>query len=134
MGQPNIDPLTSVGSYVSASDWNELIADPNVTVIDRETIAFPSVPLKGRSTQTDSFHNFPIGSKKPRPSQASKNRDVLHRWHSVRKQPPIFCKKGSKKCLTLKAAFQIPRRRPRTRQPGTGNASSSIKESRWVTA
>ncbi|MFA5899968.1 MAG: rhodanese-related sulfurtransferase [Hyphomicrobium sp.] len=34
LGEPNIDPLQSVGRYVSAADWNELIGDPNTIVID----------------------------------------------------------------------------------------------------
>lgn len=34
MGQPNIDPRHIVGSYVKPSDWNALISDPEVTVID----------------------------------------------------------------------------------------------------
>ena len=34
MGQPNIDPVARVGSYVAAQDWNALIAAPDVVVID----------------------------------------------------------------------------------------------------
>jgi UPF0176 protein len=34
MGQPNVDPLARVGSYVAAKDWNALIASPDVAVID----------------------------------------------------------------------------------------------------
>jgi UPF0176 protein len=34
MGQPDIDPLLGVGSYVEAQDWNALIADPDTIVID----------------------------------------------------------------------------------------------------
>lgn len=34
MGQPNIDPTAHVGHYVAAKDWNELIASPDVAVID----------------------------------------------------------------------------------------------------
>ena len=28
MGQPDIDPLASVGTYVAPHDWNALISDP----------------------------------------------------------------------------------------------------------
>ena len=61
MGQPNIDPLTSVGSYVSASDWNELIADPNVTVIDTRNDYEVSIgTFEGAiNPKTDSFREFP---------------------------------------------------------------------------
>ena len=34
MGQPDINPLARVGHYVEAADWNALIADPGVALID----------------------------------------------------------------------------------------------------
>ena len=34
MGVENIDPLESVGRYVKPSEWNALISDPEVTLID----------------------------------------------------------------------------------------------------
>ena len=34
MGQPDIDPLQSVGHYVSPQDWNDLIREPGTIVID----------------------------------------------------------------------------------------------------
>jgi UPF0176 protein len=34
MGQPDIDPLASVGHYVAPEDWNALISDPGTIVID----------------------------------------------------------------------------------------------------
>jgi UPF0176 protein len=34
MGVPDIDPNTIVGTYVKAEDWNQLISDPEVVVID----------------------------------------------------------------------------------------------------
>jgi UPF0176 protein len=34
MGQPDVNPLARVGSYVSAADWNDLITAPDVVVID----------------------------------------------------------------------------------------------------
>lgn len=34
MGQPDIDPRASVGTYVEPQDWNALIADPDTIVID----------------------------------------------------------------------------------------------------
>jgi UPF0176 protein len=34
MGQPDIDPLHVVGTYVDPHDWNALIADPDTIVID----------------------------------------------------------------------------------------------------
>jgi UPF0176 protein len=34
MGVADVDPTASVGSYVAPEDWNALISDPNVLVID----------------------------------------------------------------------------------------------------
>jgi UPF0176 protein len=34
MGQPDIDPLTGAGHYVDAADWNALIDDPDVIIVD----------------------------------------------------------------------------------------------------
>jgi UPF0176 protein len=34
MGQPDVDPLSAVGNYVQAKDWNDLIAQDDVVVID----------------------------------------------------------------------------------------------------
>jgi UPF0176 protein len=34
MGQPDVDPLAAVGTYVAPSDWNDLIAADDVAVID----------------------------------------------------------------------------------------------------
>ena len=34
MGQPDVDPTASVGNYVAPAEWNELIASPDVAVID----------------------------------------------------------------------------------------------------
>lgn len=34
MGQPDVDPTQGTGHYVAPADWNALIADPDVAVID----------------------------------------------------------------------------------------------------
>ncbi len=34
MGQPDVDPLAAVGTYVDPADWNALISAPDVAVID----------------------------------------------------------------------------------------------------
>ena len=34
MGEPDIDPLASVGTYVAPHDWNALISDPGTIIID----------------------------------------------------------------------------------------------------
>jgi UPF0176 protein len=34
LGEPGVDPCTQVGTYVEPQDWNALISDPDVLVID----------------------------------------------------------------------------------------------------
>jgi len=34
MGVPGVDPLDTVGAYVAPEDWNALIADPSVVLVD----------------------------------------------------------------------------------------------------
>ena len=61
MGQPNIDPLGSVGTYVPPADWNALIADPGTIVIDtRNDYEVAIGTFKGAiDPQTASFREFP---------------------------------------------------------------------------
>jgi len=61
MGQPDIDPLASVGTYVAPQDWNALIADPEVIVIDTRNayeVAIGTFP-QAINPQTRSFREFP---------------------------------------------------------------------------
>jgi UPF0176 protein len=61
MGQPDIDPLNDAGHYVSAQDWNALIAEPGTVVIDTRNDyevrlgAFANAVSPG----TRSFREFP---------------------------------------------------------------------------
>ena len=61
LGRPDILPHRRTGTYVSAERWNELIADPDVIVIDTrnhyeyEVGTFPNAI----DPQTDSFREFP---------------------------------------------------------------------------
>jgi UPF0176 protein len=61
MGQPNIDPLTEVGHYVSAHDWNALISDPKTILIDtRNNYEVGIGTFKGAiNPRTSSFRDFP---------------------------------------------------------------------------
>lgn len=61
MGQPNIDPLTEVGHYVSAHDWNDLISDPKTILIDtRNDYEVGIGTFKGAiNPKTTSFRDFP---------------------------------------------------------------------------
>ena len=61
MGQPGIDPLASVGTYVAPADWNALIADPETIVIDTRNDYEVAIGTFERAIdpQTASFRDFP---------------------------------------------------------------------------
>jgi UPF0176 protein len=61
MGQPQIDPLASVGTYVAPADWNALIADPGTIVIDTRNDYEVAIGTFQRAIdpQTASFRDFP---------------------------------------------------------------------------
>ncbi len=61
MGQPDIDPRLSVGTYVDPADWNALIADPDTLVIDtRNDYEVEIGSFAGAiDPQTPSFRDFP---------------------------------------------------------------------------
>ena len=61
MGQPDIDPLASVGTYVAPQDWNALIGDPDVIVIDtRNDYEVAIGQFAGAiDPHTASFRDFP---------------------------------------------------------------------------
>ncbi|MBO9497835.1 MAG: rhodanese-related sulfurtransferase [Novosphingobium sp.] len=61
MGQPDIDPLASAGTYVAPQDWNALIADPATIVIDtRNDYEVAVGRFRGAiDPETASFRDFP---------------------------------------------------------------------------
>lgn len=61
MGQPGIDPLAAVGTYVAPADWNALITDPETIVIDtRNAYEVAIGTFQGAiDPQTASFRDFP---------------------------------------------------------------------------
>lgn len=61
MGQPDIDPRARVGHYVAPQDWNDLIAQPDVVVIDtRNAYEVAIGSFEGAvDPQTTSFGEFP---------------------------------------------------------------------------
>ncbi len=66
LGRPDILPHRKTGTYVSGEQWNRLIEDPNVLVIDTrnhyeyEVGTFP----KAIDPETDSFREFPEFAQK----------------------------------------------------------------------
>ncbi|MHA3977990.1 oxygen-dependent tRNA uridine(34) hydroxylase TrhO [Halovulum sp. GXIMD14794] len=61
MGEPGIDPLGSVGTYVAPQDWNALISAPDVAVIDtRNDYEVGIGTFEGAvDPETRSFREFP---------------------------------------------------------------------------
>ena len=61
MGMPDLVPQQGVGTYVSPQDWNALIADPQVLVIDtRNTYEVAIGSFQGATNpHTYSFREFP---------------------------------------------------------------------------
>jgi len=61
MGVEGIDPLLSAGTYVEPADWNELIADPDVLLIDtRNDYECEVGTFEGAvNPDTGSFREFP---------------------------------------------------------------------------
>ncbi len=60
-GQPEIHPAQQAGTYVSPKDWNELIADPEVLVVDtRNDYEVRIGSFKAAiNPKTDRFRDFP---------------------------------------------------------------------------
>ncbi len=61
MGVEGIDPLNTVGTYVKPSEWNALISDPEVTLIDtRNDYEIDIGTFKNAiNPKTDTFREFP---------------------------------------------------------------------------
>ena len=61
LGQAQVDPRISVGTYVDPQDWNALIDDPDTLVIDaRNTYEVAIGSFAGAlNPQTESFRDFP---------------------------------------------------------------------------
>ena len=60
LGQPEVSPTKQVGTYVDPHDWNQVIADPEVLVIDtRNNYEVDIGTFQGANNpETDSFREF----------------------------------------------------------------------------
>lgn len=76
MGQPAIDPLKSVGRYVTPEAWNALISDPDTIVIDTRNDYEVAIGSFQRAIDpgTKSFRDFPEWFRQFRAQQAQKGR------------------------------------------------------------
>ena len=61
MGKPGINPAHATGTYVEPSDWNRLVDDPDVMVIDTRNVYETAIGSFDGAVdpQTDSFREFP---------------------------------------------------------------------------
>jgi len=61
IGLPEVDPNEKVGTYVNPQEWNDLISDPEVLVVDtRNNYEVGIGTFKGaKNPETDSFREFP---------------------------------------------------------------------------
>lgn len=61
LGLPEVDPNEQVGKYVTPQDWNDLISDPEVTVIDtrNDYEVYIGTFQGAQNPQTNSFSEFP---------------------------------------------------------------------------
>ena len=66
LGMPEISPNDQVGEYVDPKDWNDLISDPNVVVVDtRNDYEVEIGTFKGAiNPNTKSFREFPEFAEK----------------------------------------------------------------------
>lgn len=76
MGVEDIDPNHIVGTYVKPSDWNALIADPAVTLVDTRNDYEVQIGTfrNALNPKTDTFREFPAFAKENLDPQ--KNRKV----------------------------------------------------------
>lgn len=74
MGVKGIDPKKTVGTYVKPADWNRLISDPEVLVVDtRNDYEVEIGTFKGAvNPQTEKFRDFPDFVKENLDSQEQK--------------------------------------------------------------
>ncbi|MEM6638246.1 MAG: rhodanese-related sulfurtransferase [Pseudomonadota bacterium] len=61
MGQPDVDPMAAVGTYVTPKDWNAVLEDPDTVIIDtRNSYEVAIGTFDGAiDPKTESFGDFP---------------------------------------------------------------------------
>lgn len=61
LGLPQVNPTQQVGTYVAPQEWNEVISDPEVVVIDTRNDYEVEIGSfkRAKNPQTESFREFP---------------------------------------------------------------------------
>ena len=96
MGIEDIDPAQG-GTYVDAGDWNALIDDPDVTLVDTRNAYESAIgSFQGAiQPETSSFREFPRFRKAAsRSRQTPQGSYVLYRRYSLRKVDRLFAPAG----------------------------------------
>ena len=78
IGLPEINPNNKVGTYVKPDDWNDLISDPNVVVIDTRNKYETKIGSfqNAIDPETSSFREFPDWVKKFKSSKGNTNKKI----------------------------------------------------------
>ena len=78
IGLPKINPNKKVGTYVKPEDWNDLISDPNVVVIDTRNKYETKIGSfqNALDPETSSFREFPDWVKKFKSSKENANKKI----------------------------------------------------------
>ena len=78
IGLPEINPNKKVGTYVKPEDWNDLISDPNVIVIDTRNKYETKIGSfqNAIDPETLSFREFPSWVKKFKNSKDNTNKKI----------------------------------------------------------
>lgn len=78
IGLPEINPNKKVGTYVRPEDWNDLISDPNVVVIDTRNRYETKIGSfqNALDPETSSFREFPDWVKKFKSSKENANKKI----------------------------------------------------------
>ena len=78
IGLPNINPNKKVGTYVKPEDWNDLISNPDVIIIDTRNIYETKIGSfkNALDPKTSSFREFPNWVKKFKNSKENINKKI----------------------------------------------------------
>jgi UPF0176 protein len=107
LGVEGVDPNKKVGTYVEPQDWNALISDPEVLLIDtRNDYEVAIGTLKAPSTRKPPvFANFPTTSKPTSTRPCTRRSRCSAPAAFVAKRPRATCSaKASKRSTTSRAA------------------------------
>ena len=107
MGVEGIDPNHVVGTYVEPKEWNDLISDPDVTVVDtRNYYEYAIGTFKNAvDPDTTTFREFPDYVKENMSLGSRKSSHVLYGGYSLRKSTAYMKEQGFEEVYHLKGGI-----------------------------